>query len=227
MPVSFQSSTWQLDDLGNDRPDNRHVLEDRDRGGDEESTVFEKTEGVTQKKTECYNNEVECGSDVESESFVDKADENLKISSNEMNVETEIIMSDEKTATPCLDGSLESKEKADVQDDDDDKDVVNSDRLKGTLSSAISSSTSQEILHETLADLQNEEAKVTKTLSNAVRDTATMTEEMKTEVIELLETFQLPYIIAPFEAEAQCAVLEEVNLELCFLFYDEISIFVL
>ena len=52
-------------------------------------------------------------------------------------------------------------------------------------------------------------------------------EEMKTEVIELLETFQLPYIIAPFEAEAQCAVLEEVNLILCFLFYDEISIFVL
>ena len=72
-------------------------------------------------------------------------------------------------------------------------------------------SSSSSILHDTLTDLREEEGKTAKVLSAAARDTAAITEEMKLEVIELLEIFQLPYIIAPFEAEAQCAVLEEVH----------------
>jgi len=50
-------------------------------------------------------------------------------------------------------------------------------------------------------------------LSTHMRDTESLTEEMKDEVIQLLQAFSLPYIIAPFEAEAQCAVLEQVSLK--------------
>ncbi|KAJ1396369.1 hypothetical protein B484DRAFT_407341 [Ochromonadaceae sp. CCMP2298] len=44
-----------------------------------------------------------------------------------------------------------------------------------------------------------------------MRDTESMTEEMKEDVIQLLRAFNLPYMIAPYEAEAQCAVLEQAE----------------
>lgn len=44
------------------------------------------------------------------------------------------------------------------------------------------------------------------------RDVEKLTQEMKDEVIALIQSFDLPYIIAPYEAEAQCAVLQEIGL---------------
>lgn len=40
----------------------------------------------------------------------------------------------------------------------------------------------------------------------------TLANEMRDDVIELLKAFDLPFIIAPYEAEAQCAVLDQLNL---------------
>jgi hypothetical protein len=60
---------------------------------------------------------------------------------------------------------------------------------------------------------------IRKRIAAASRDTERMTEEMKIEVIELIKAFDLPYIIAPFEAEAQCSILEQVSSEsslICF-----------
>lgn len=37
-----------------------------------------------------------------------------------------------------------------------------------------------------------------------------MTEDMRDDVMELLRAMDLPFLVAPFEAEAQCARLEEV-----------------
>eukprot|EP01035_Chromulina_nebulosa_P017794 gene17794-23402_t len=37
-------------------------------------------------------------------------------------------------------------------------------------------------------------------------------DDMKNDIIKLLQVFDLPFIIAPFEAEAQCAVLEQLGL---------------
>ena len=59
------------------------------------------------------------------------------------------------------------------------------------------------------AEGDEEEAKARK--RKATRDVDSMTEDLANEVRELLEVLGLPYMIAPFEAEAQCAVLEQVN----------------
>ena len=66
-------------------------------------------------------------------------------------------------------------------------------------------------LEESLAQLGEDVAGHRRKLSTYMRDTESLTEEMKEDVIQLLRVFSLPYIVAPFEAEAQCAVLEEVR----------------
>jgi hypothetical protein len=58
----------------------------------------------------------------------------------------------------------------------------------------------------------NEERSARRALASAQRDTESLTEEMKADVLQLLRAFDLPYIVAPFEAEAQCCVLEQVGL---------------
>jgi len=56
-----------------------------------------------------------------------------------------------------------------------------------------------------------EEVHARKQYSSAMRDTETMTQEMREQVIGLLQAFSIPYLVAPYEAEAQCAVLEQVG----------------
>jgi hypothetical protein len=61
------------------------------------------------------------------------------------------------------------------------------------------------------ANMMDEE-NLKKIIANSSRDTEKITEEMKEQVMELIHAFDLPYIIAPYEAEAQCAVLEQLGL---------------
>jgi hypothetical protein len=49
-------------------------------------------------------------------------------------------------------------------------------------------------------------------VQKALRDTQGLTSEMVEEVKQLLDTFHLPWVTAPFEAEAQCAYLEQIGL---------------
>jgi hypothetical protein len=57
----------------------------------------------------------------------------------------------------------------------------------------------------------NEECNARRALASAQRDTESLSEEMKADVLQLLQAFDLPFIVAPFEAEAQCCVLEQVS----------------
>lgn len=61
-----------------------------------------------------------------------------------------------------------------------------------------------------LQDLDEDIETTRKSMATSARDAERITEEMKDDVLRLIQAFDLPFIIAPYEAEAQCAVLEEV-----------------
>jgi hypothetical protein len=67
-------------------------------------------------------------------------------------------------------------------------------------------------LKSDLATLQAEEATLRGTARTAGRDADTVTDAMKAEVVALLQLFGIPYMVAPMEAEAQCAELEKAGL---------------
>ena len=63
----------------------------------------------------------------------------------------------------------------------------------------------------TMDSLLVEDAEAQRQRARSLRDAESLTDELKAEVIELLQLMDLPYLVAPFEAEAQCAVLEQVS----------------
>jgi DNA excision repair protein ERCC-5 len=64
----------------------------------------------------------------------------------------------------------------------------------------------------TLADLEQFQEQWAHKRNQQERDMDTVTDEMKTEVMQLLQLFGIPYIEAPAEAEAQCVALEQLGL---------------
>ena len=67
-------------------------------------------------------------------------------------------------------------------------------------------------LNEQLSQLTDNDRELRKAHNRAIRDADGVTDEMVDDVIELLGLFGLPYVIAPMEAEAQCAELEKLGL---------------
>jgi 5'-3' exonuclease len=64
----------------------------------------------------------------------------------------------------------------------------------------------------TLEDLEQYQEQWARERNQQERDMDTVTDEMKIEVMQLLQLFGIPYIEAPAEAEAQCVALEQLGL---------------
>lgn len=69
-----------------------------------------------------------------------------------------------------------------------------------------------EILNSMAEKIQNEEQNLLQEKGRLDRVGRNITEQMTKEAQELLQIFGIPYIVAPMEAEAQCAFLESVKL---------------
>lgn len=71
---------------------------------------------------------------------------------------------------------------------------------------------SRETLNTIVSEIEVEEKGLFQEKSRLDRIGRNITEEMTKEAQELLQVFGIPYIIAPMEAEAQCAFLESIKL---------------
>jgi hypothetical protein len=82
---------------------------------------------------------------------------------------------------------------------------------KEILATIKSDGLNKEDLEQALHDEEMLERLARKSRALDMRDAEAMTDEMRDDVIALLNILDIPYIIAPYEAEAQCAVLEQVT----------------
>lgn len=71
---------------------------------------------------------------------------------------------------------------------------------------------SKKELNDIANSLSEERRNITNEMNKKERLGVSITEQMSMECMELLRLFGIPYIIAPMEAEAQCAYLNENNL---------------
>ncbi|XP_033210006.1 DNA repair protein complementing XP-G cells homolog isoform X1 [Belonocnema kinseyi] len=71
---------------------------------------------------------------------------------------------------------------------------------------------SEKDLLSTKDKLQDEQRELSGNIGKLERQAMDVTDQMRSEAQELLRLFGIPYVIAPMEAEAQCAYLEQINL---------------
>lgn len=61
-------------------------------------------------------------------------------------------------------------------------------------------------------ELKNSQSQLAADIGKFEKQALTISEQIRTDAQELLRLFGIPYIVAPMEAEAQCAYLEEIHL---------------
>ncbi|XP_012226341.2 DNA excision repair protein ERCC-5 isoform X2 [Linepithema humile] len=70
----------------------------------------------------------------------------------------------------------------------------------------------EEDLIELKEKLENEQEELTRDIGKLERQATNISDQIKIEAQELLRLFGIPYLVAPMEAEAQCAYLEQIKL---------------
>ena len=119
----------------------------------------------------------------------------------------------EETFGDCVPGFVRSKRDQDVQDVDDqsDHEITMSEAFIEKLDTEGEEFSKEELL-ELQAKLAEEQKGLIAEKGQLDRLAASITDQMYAECQELLQLFGIPWIVAPSEAEAQCAFLDMNNL---------------
>lgn len=146
-----------------------------------------------------------------------KKDNNVKIQETELNKESQTKTTITKTEELAV-----SVEKCDTHKMVTDRISSDESKNKGTETETVETPKTKkafekeiittEKLNTMVTEIENEEEELLQEKGRLDRIGRNITEEITKEAQELLRVFGIPYIIAPMEAEAQCAFLENVKL---------------
>ncbi|XP_076234082.1 rad2 superfamily protein mus201 [Calliopsis andreniformis] len=125
----------------------------------------------------------------------------VQITKNDININSKDIQEvmDEEQETNCIEIISDCR-----------KSTVESSHIKDNTSENIPSN--EDELLSLKAKLEDEQTELMTNIGKLERQGINISEQIRVEAQELLRLFGIPYVIAPMEAEAQCAYLEQIRL---------------
>ncbi|XP_058800041.1 DNA excision repair protein ERCC-5 homolog [Phymastichus coffea] len=129
--------------------------------------------------------------------------ESVKENKNDENIDADNILNNSETFL-----------KYDTKEISDEKEQYNKDQevIHVNKEPPLVLPNNEKELESMKEQLETEQKQINESLGKLERQAIDITDQMRLEAQELLRLFGIPYIVAPMEAEAQCAYLEQIKL---------------
>ncbi|KOC63306.1 DNA repair protein complementing XP-G cells [Habropoda laboriosa] len=167
--------------------------------------------GSSEKSAETFHREEEIsGNEVILEETVVKSSDDAKVQSIVENVDAELKENGTKNTNSIENVNnfpKDNVEAANIKDNANENLSTDDDAMK--LSSI---PMNEEELLSFQAELEDKQAELMANIGKLERQGIDISDQIRAEAQELLRIFGIPYVVAPMEAEAQCAYLEQIHL---------------